>query len=139
MMGDRRARTAAVPGGEIEPGHQFLGHRPARERPGDVTVRTWAGEPRIDIRLRTLPERTAAVGEPAKERCAADQLRLRAGEFPVVQRRGLALAAVAAQHDPVRERSQHRLVIAAREVLLDPFLHPRERRITRRQRTGSDE
>jgi hypothetical protein len=30
-------------------------------------------------------------------------------------------------------------VIAASEVLLDPFLHPRERRITRRQSARSDE
>ena len=105
-----------MPGREVESRHQLLGHRPAGELPGDVTVSPRAGEPRVDVRLRAPLERAAAFGQPLQECRAADQPSLRAPQLPEIERRVLALAAVAAQHDPIRERPQHRLVIAAGEV-----------------------
>ena len=60
-------------GREVESRHQLLGHRPAGELPGDVTVRPRAGELRVDIGLRALLERAAAFGQPLQECRATDQ------------------------------------------------------------------
>ena len=72
-----------------------------------------AGEPRVDVGL--LAARRGAFGGSVSQSSSAAALRssaLATVDRAVVERCAVAGAPIAAQHDPVRERPQRRLVIA---------------------------
>src|SRR5215217_3867958 len=93
------------PAGERELGNQAAFGGPSRKRTRCVAVRTGVRQPGVDVRLPAAGKRLITVREPVQEGGGATQLGLGRVEGTRVERGVAAVAAGAAQDDPVRERA----------------------------------
>ncbi len=85
-----------------------------------MAVSPRARKPRVDVGLAAATQLSVPRREPIDERAGASQFGLAAAQSRSLQRRLVALSAVAAQNGPVRERPQRRLAVVDKQELLDP-------------------